>query len=521
MAREVLLDLFLHLGGQLDPRLLAEADLDDLRVGDADADVEARVVALGLEQVAAHRRREDAQVGDAHAGRGQAGEHRPLDHPAGRRRLPARDHPRAALERGAERGGQADRGLGRQVDVDEPGDAVLAEQTRGRPRLPDQALVDLRAGLDLFVREDPNGREDRALSAKRYLVAERRALLHVDVRADVAVTAHHCAFDAGATADVGRRVDDRALGVRPLEQRHARREHRIRADGGVRGDPAVVAEQGRPFDRGEVVDVHPLPQPDVPAQLDPGDVQAHALVERVEVRLPELVEVADVLPVAVEHVPVQRPPHLEQQREQLLGEVVRPVVGDVPQDLGLEHVDPGVDRVREDLAPGRLLEEALDPAVLVGDDDAELERVVDRLEADRDRGLALLVDAHDLGQVDVGERVAGDDEEGVVELVARVPDRAGGAERRFLDGVLDRDPEPLAVAEVAADRLRHERHGHDHLVEAVLLEQLDDVLHARLADDRHHRLRLVGRQRAQARALAAGHHDRLHAVFTSRRALTR
>ena len=32
----------------------------------------------------------------------------------------------------------------------------------------------------------------------------------------------------------------------------------------------------------------------------------------------------------------------------------------------------------------------------------------------------------------------------------------------------------------------------------------------RLADDRHHRLRLVGRQRTKARALAARHHDGLH-----------
>ena len=42
------------------------------------------------------------------------------------------------------------------------------------------------------------------------------------------------------------------------------------------------------------------------------------------------------------------------------------------------------------------------------------------------------------------------------------------------------------------------------------LQQLDDVLHARLADDRHHRLRLVRRQRAKARALAARHDDGLH-----------
>jgi len=56
----------------------------------------------------------------------------------------------------------------------------------------------------------------------------------------------------------------------------------------------------------------------------------------------------------------------------------------VLQHLGIEHVDPRVDRVREDLSPRRLLEEALDAAVLVGDDDPELERVRDRLEPDRD-----------------------------------------------------------------------------------------------------------------------------------------
>ena len=135
----------------------------------------------------------------------------------------------------------------------------------------------------------------------------------------------------------------------------------------------------------------PSPIQTLPRRRTPGDVQAHLLVERVEVRLPVLVEVADVLPVAVEHVPVDRPAHLEQEREELLREVVRPVGRDVPQHLRLEHVDAGVDRVGEDLAPRRLLEEALDLAVLVGDDDPELERVVDRLEPDRDGGAGLLV----------------------------------------------------------------------------------------------------------------------------------
>ena len=120
-------------------------------------------------------------------------------------------------------------------------------------------------------------------------------------------------------------------------------------------------------------------------------LERHAPVERVEVRLPELLEVPDVLPVAVEHVPVDRPAHLEQQREQLLREVVRAVARDVPEHLGLEHVDARVDRVGEHLAPRRLFQEPLDAPVLVADDDAELERVVDRLEADRDRRALLAV----------------------------------------------------------------------------------------------------------------------------------
>ena len=73
-------------------------------------------------------------------------------------------------------------------------------------------------------------------------------------------------------------------------------------------------------------------------------------------------------------------------------------------------------------------------------------------------------------------------------------------------------PRLVAVAEVGADRLRQERDGDDDVGEAVRAQQLEDVLHARLADDRHHRLRLVRGQRPQARSLAARHHDGLHAT---------
>ena len=115
-----------------------------------------------------------------------------------------------------------------------------------------------------------------------------------------------------------------------------------------------------------------------------------------------------------------------------------------------------------------------------------------------------------LAEVDVAERVAGDDEEGLVQLLRGETDGAGCAERRFLDGVADLHPECLAVAEVAANRLWQERDGDDHLGETVLAEQLEDVLHARLADDRDHRLGLVRGQRPQTRPLPACHDDGFH-----------
>jgi hypothetical protein len=57
------------------------------------------------------------------------------------------------------------------------------------------------------------------------------------------------------------------------------------------GDPAVVADQRRPLDLVEVGDLDAFAEPDVAADADAGNVQLHALVERVEVRLPVLVEI--------------------------------------------------------------------------------------------------------------------------------------------------------------------------------------------------------------------------------------
>src|SRR5580765_3067249 len=108
-----------------------------------------------------------------------------------------------------------------------------------------------------------------------------------------------------------------------------------------RRDAAVVPDVRRALDLLEVPDLHALAEPDVPADANAGNIEPNVLFERIEVRRPELVEVADVLPVAVHHVAVHRPDHLEQVREELLREVVRTIRRHVLQHFGLEYVDAG------------------------------------------------------------------------------------------------------------------------------------------------------------------------------------
>ena len=155
--------------------------------------------------------------------------------------------------------------------------------------------------------------------------------------------------------------------------------------------------------------------------------------------------------------------------------------------------------------------------VVAGDHDAEVDRVVHPLQRDRRERAAVAVRLDDGGEVDVGDDVARDHEERLVELVHRVAHRTRGAERRVLGRVPHPHAELGAVAEVVADLVGEERDRHHDVVEAVLREEPHDVPHHRHVRDREHRLGLVARERAQTGAFAAGQDDRLHVTtFVSR-----
>ncbi len=230
-------------------------------------------------------------------------------------------------------------------------------------------------------------------------------------------------------------------------------QHRVGRDARVAVDLGVVADQRRPRHVVERVDVDVLADPDVLAEADAGDVGLDLAVEHVAVGGQILLQVTDVLPVAVDDGAVERLAELEELGEELLAEVVLLPRRDVLEDLGLEHVDAGVDRVGEDLPPRRLLEEALDAPLVVDDDHPEVERVLDAFEGDGHHGATTLVLVDDGAEVEVGEGVARDDDERLPQLGFGVLDAPRRAQRLLLDRVAQVDTQRLAVAEVAADDL--------------------------------------------------------------------
>ncbi len=265
--------------------------------------------------------------------------------------------------------------------------------------------------------------------ADEALVADDHVLLDAGALANVAGAPDDRAAHACARPDVHVVVHDRALQLGVVLHDDVRAEHRVRPKHCAGLHARVVADEHGAEHLGVRRDVCPFAEPHAVAYLEAGDLEMDSAVQDVVVGAAIRLERADVLPIALDDVPDELQPSVQHRREYVAREVDDLAFGDEVEDLRLEHVDVGVDRVREHLAPGRLLEEALDRPVLTSDDDPELHGILNALEGDRRKRLARLVRLHHFAEVDVGQRVAGNHEERLVELFHGVAHRARGAER--------------------------------------------------------------------------------------------
>ena len=192
------------------------------------------------------------------------------------------------------------------------------------------------------------------------------------------------------------------------------------------------------------------------------------------------------------------------------GKLARAGLGEEVEDLAVEHVDAAVGQVGQGLGRVRLLLEALDPAVLFGDDHTELGGLLDLLRGEGRDAVVRLVELLHRNEVDVGQGDAGDDQKRFVEEFTGRVHTAGRPQQILFEAVAEVDPEIGAVAEVALDRVGEPVEVGDDAGETLAAEQLDDVLHDRPVQDRHHRLGHRVCDRAQAGAKTCSQHHRLH-----------
>ena len=127
---------------------------------------------------------------------------------------------------------------------------------------------------------------------------------------------------------------------------------------------------------------------------------------RVEDRVPELVEVADVVPVRHRRIRVDFLVRRDEARPDVRAEVDEGVRGNALEELGLDHVDTAVGEIGAGLVTRRLLLEAAHARIAVEDDDAVRARVSDRLHGQRGQRAGPTVMAEEGGDVDVVKAVA-------------------------------------------------------------------------------------------------------------------
>src|SRR5438552_7967943 len=89
-----------------------------------------------------------------------------------------------------------------------------------------------------------------------------------------------------------------------------------------------------------------------------------------------LVEIADITPIVPHDVAEEGLIIFQDLREYVLAPVVGDTALHVVEDAWVQDVRPSVDRIREDFGPGGFFQEPLYSAVIVGDDDAEVERII-------------------------------------------------------------------------------------------------------------------------------------------------
>src|ERR671910_652356 len=317
----------------------------------------------------------------------------------------------------------------------------------------------------------------RPLRAKLKAQAAGRdddAGVHADALVeDVSLTDHatgaehgEAAHD-GVVADPGARANDRTPHYSAGLYLGAVKEY-APLDHGPPPHHAALSERGTPAYGGEVRDPAFLiyrdrrQEPDVLAALDRGvDVKVLETITRADGAGEDIVGGCQVAARRPYIPPVRacdvgpEPATLLELGEDLTLYRDFAVGRDHSENLGLEHVDAGVDQVRRHLVGGRLLDKAVHQHLVVDLDETVGRGILYARQNNGGQGVRGFVRLYRSGEVHTREHIAVDDHQrSAVEVLFGVLDAPGGPEGVIFDGVIHRETnEILLVGEVGLDRV--------------------------------------------------------------------
>ena len=151
-----------------------------------------------------------------------------------------------------------------------------------------------------------------------------------------------------------------------------------------------------------------------------------------------------------------------------------------------------------------------DPAAGVAFHEAVSGRVVNRRDGDGHFGLLAPVCGEHGAEIQITEDVSVKNEKGAVKVLLSVLDSSRGSQGHFLVGVNDPDAESAAVAQVVFDGLGEMPLRQDNILDAILPQMGDDMLHEGNIYHRHESLGGVDGKGKQPRGPASNQNDGLH-----------
>ena len=279
------------------------------------------------------------------------------------------------------------------LHVEDAGDAARPEQMGLPSRLPDHRGVDEGARLNGLEGVDPDVALDDRFLADEALVPDDGAVLDPGSPHDVGVLADHAATQITVLPDVDVVVDDGLVQEGAALHDDIGTDDGVLADFRIRFDLRVVPDVKGTPEHGVRVDLGAFRDPYTGRDLEAVDLDVDLALQHVGLRLDVALVRADVLPVALGDIAVDRLAFLHELGEDVTGPVDGLVRLDIVEYLGLHHIDARVDGVGEDLPPGGLLQEALDLPLFVDNGDAEFERIGHAGQAHRDECALLLVES--------------------------------------------------------------------------------------------------------------------------------